>query len=750
MHYSLAKRTTSLRKVALASVMLLLILSIFSYVLLKKHELSRGLQAIYYQNASFSGEPASLELSRTVNLRSAKIDEVSPTRRNYSIEWQGYFLIKEAGLYEFTTVSDDGSLVYINDILVVDNSGFHPLKQVSGREFLLPGFHSIWVRYCQGAGTDVLLFYGNKLGTEKAPIAGEQLFPSIPYHQSLMLDQKVRTYYMVLRAIWGFVSIFILLFLISRIIRLVSKKRDIDYHSFLKRHYPLIIIITIGFIIRLIGINYGLPQPLHPDERQVMRLGLKIVAGDVHPQVFVWPTLYLYLTAIAYKLSSWLLWVLQYFFGFIHTFKKLYLLISSNLVTPYHYYLISRSISIILGTITIPVTYLIGKELSTKKAGLIAALFIALAYFPVLYSHFGIISTTMAFFTLLSFYFAIKIYQTGRLKYYVEAGIIGGLAVATKYNAAIIIVPLLLAHLFLFLKNGFAFNKKFYLRVMIIILFVLIGFFIGCPYSLLDFKNFAKEISGLVGSQKGLIEQSFRYFRGIQSSSWVLNFKFLWEGMGPFLLIFSLAGAVLSLIKRKYPDILLLSFPLCYYAAISLTKTPVARYTVAIYPFLLLLASIFILFLTKHFLSFPKAFLTGIIIVSLSIPFFNDIKLTYYFCQKDTRQMALEWIEENIPKNSKIAYEILGPDLSSIRGMMTYSEFSLGDKTFKYYQAKKIDYLITDSLTRNIYFRAGEKYYPTQIEFYLLLNKKCKLIKKFTKNQIFILNPTIWVYKCDQ
>lgn len=361
MHYSLAKRVTFLRKVAFASIMLFLILSIFSYALLKKHELSRGLQATYYQNASFSGKPAARELSGSVNLKSANIDYIAPSRTNYSIEWQGYLQINEAGLYEFTTVSDDGSLVYIDHILVVDNSGFHPLKQVSGRVFLLPGFHSMCVGYCQGAGTDILLFYGNKLGTKEVPIAGEQLFPSIPSYPSLMLDQKVRIYHIVLRAIWGFVAIFILLFLISKIIGLVSKKRDVDYYSLLKRHYPLIIIVTIGFIIRLIGINYGLPKPLHPDERQIMRLGLKIAAGDLNPHVFVWPTLYLYLTAIAYKFSCWLLWVLQYFFGFIHPFKKLYLLISSNQVTAYHYYLISRSISIILGTITIPVTYLIGR-----------------------------------------------------------------------------------------------------------------------------------------------------------------------------------------------------------------------------------------------------------------------------------------------------------------------------------------------------------------------------------------------------
>ena len=746
MQYSHKKRISRKKKVALISVIIFFILSIFSYVLLKKRELPRGLEAIYFQNESFYGLPTALELSRMINLSSAKIDEVSPTRTNYSIEWKGYLLINEEGLYEFTTVSDDGSVVFIDNILVVDNGGFHPLRKVSGRIFLRPDFHSIWVRYCQGSGSDVLLFYGNKLGTKSMPIHGEQLFPYLPSYQSLILDHTIKEYYIVLRAIWGFIIIFILFFLITKILRAISKKADITYLSFIKTHYILIIIIAIGFTLRFIGIGYGLPQPYHPDEKQVMSKASRIIAGDLNPHFFIWPTLYMYLIAIFYKFSYWLIWLLQYFFGFIHPLKRLYLLIHSNIITSYHYYLISRGISIIFGTITIPVTYLIGKELSSKKAGLIAALFIALAYYPVLYSHLGIISTTMVCLTLLSFYFAIKMYQTGRFKYYFEASIIGGLAIAAKYNAAIIIIPIFLAHLFLFLKNSYKFNRKFYLRAIIIILFVLIGFFIGCPYSLINYEKFTKDISWVVESQKGLQNTSI-YFKGIQSSSWAMDFKFLWEGMGPFLLILSLAGIILSLFKRKYPYLLLLSFPLCYFLMASQSKTPVPRYTLIIYPFLLLLASMFIIFLNKYFRSFPKAFLIGIIIVALSIPFYHVIKLDYYLCQKDTRQLALEWIRKNMPQGSKVAYEFFGPDPSILEGIVTYRQFSLGDNTFKYYQDRKIDYFISDSLTRNIYFKAGEKYFPTHIEFYLLLNKRCKLIKKYENNPIFIFNPTIWVYK---
>jgi len=190
--------------------------SVVSYRLQKKYSLPRGLETLYYQNQWFAGEPAFNELEESINLKKINIEKLSPARKNYSIEWKGYLLIEEAGLYQFTTASDDGSVVFIDDTLVVDNGGFHTLKEVSGSIFLLPGFHSIWVRYCQGEGRDILQFSAFKQGQEPLPISEEQLFPSIPPLRALRIEHGVEIYSIIVYSGWGVGFLSLVIWLIVR------------------------------------------------------------------------------------------------------------------------------------------------------------------------------------------------------------------------------------------------------------------------------------------------------------------------------------------------------------------------------------------------------------------------------------------------------------------------------------------------------------------------------------------------------
>ena len=39
----------------------------------------------------------------------------------YSVNWEGYIYIKETGVYGFGTISDDGSQIFIDDSMIVNN-----------------------------------------------------------------------------------------------------------------------------------------------------------------------------------------------------------------------------------------------------------------------------------------------------------------------------------------------------------------------------------------------------------------------------------------------------------------------------------------------------------------------------------------------------------------------------------------------------------------------------------------------------
>lgn len=66
---------------------------------------------------------------------------------NYGIRYTGYLWIGVEGLYTFTTNSDDGSLLYLDQRLVVNNDGSHPATEHSGTVHLYAGLHRFELRY---------------------------------------------------------------------------------------------------------------------------------------------------------------------------------------------------------------------------------------------------------------------------------------------------------------------------------------------------------------------------------------------------------------------------------------------------------------------------------------------------------------------------------------------------------------------------------------------------------------------------
>ena len=89
----------------------------------------------------------------------------------FGIRYTGGFQVYQGGEYQFRCVSDDGSKVWIDGQLIINNDGVHPARGVSGKIYLTPGHHSIQVDYFQGPRTMVCL------GLYMTPPGGtEQLF----------------------------------------------------------------------------------------------------------------------------------------------------------------------------------------------------------------------------------------------------------------------------------------------------------------------------------------------------------------------------------------------------------------------------------------------------------------------------------------------------------------------------------------------------------------------------------------------
>jgi subtilisin family serine protease len=76
---------------------------------------------------------------------------------NYGFMYEGYVYVPRAGTYTFYTNSDDGSRLWINETLVVENGGVHSSRERAGTINLTAGYHAIRVSYFQKASVQSLI-----------------------------------------------------------------------------------------------------------------------------------------------------------------------------------------------------------------------------------------------------------------------------------------------------------------------------------------------------------------------------------------------------------------------------------------------------------------------------------------------------------------------------------------------------------------------------------------------------------------
>jgi len=94
----------------------------------------------------------------------------SPTAEvaaDFVVEWKSYLRVEADATVDFATFSDEGSWLWIDDKLVVDNGGIHSPQVRTGRVALKKGLRKIRVRYFQMRGGRTLA-----VGYKKVPRPG--------------------------------------------------------------------------------------------------------------------------------------------------------------------------------------------------------------------------------------------------------------------------------------------------------------------------------------------------------------------------------------------------------------------------------------------------------------------------------------------------------------------------------------------------------------------------------------------------
>ena len=131
---------------------------------------SNGLLGYYYRSPDWTGEPMRIQRDLFI----APNDAVDSP---YSVRWVGKVAAPEAGAYVFGTRSDDGSFVYVDGQLVVDNGGRHGAEYREGAIELSQGWHDIQVLYSDMGGSRAMELWWRPPGGRDALLPSRYLRP---------------------------------------------------------------------------------------------------------------------------------------------------------------------------------------------------------------------------------------------------------------------------------------------------------------------------------------------------------------------------------------------------------------------------------------------------------------------------------------------------------------------------------------------------------------------------------------------
>ncbi len=104
----------------------------------------------------------------------------------FGIIYKGVFEITEPGVYTWRLSSDDGSKLWIDDQLIINDDGVHGEQSIEDTIQLKKGLHQIKVWYFQGPATEIALqFYVKRPNAET-----EEIFDLINFNKSLQKASK--------------------------------------------------------------------------------------------------------------------------------------------------------------------------------------------------------------------------------------------------------------------------------------------------------------------------------------------------------------------------------------------------------------------------------------------------------------------------------------------------------------------------------------------------------------------------------
>ena len=425
----------------------------------------------------------------------------------------------------------------------------------------------------------------------------------------------------------------------------------------------LIVLLTLG--LRFYGIDWDDGGLFHPDERAILMQTQQIdfpspgEFGDLlsaensplNPGWFNYGSLPLYalrtLQAIASPVTDWDVFDLR---------------------------IPGRTISALADTVTVLLIFAFAARWYGRRVGLLASLLTALAVIHIQLSHFFAVDTILAMFIMATILVLVRVAHAGRRRDAVLAGVLFGLAVATKASASPLMLAIVVAHLIsAFSAPGDRFSLAPFNRDRLRLFIVgglttagaaLAAMAVAQPYMFIDFGQFWTDVTRESEMVRRIVDLPFtrqyadtpRYlYQAWQLGTWglgpVLGLA-VWGGLG--------AGLIVAWRSRRKVDLVVLAWIVPYLAITGWFDVKFMRYMLPVTPLLLIYGGRGAWWFVDALRRLPGLRRTATpLVIGVLIVFTAHYALAFasIYAQPHPAQEASDWIVANAAPGSTILKE---------------------------------------------------------------------------------------------
>lgn len=401
------------------------------------------------------------------------------------------------------------------------------------------------------------------------------------------------------------------------------------------RRSLFVALLVLAFALRVAGLDFGLPlAEARPDEQTIAYQAMKFGRGDLNPHSFNYPSLFKYVVFVLFGGDFAVGRVLGRFGGqedFLRAF----------FAADPEFRLLMRAWSAVLGTVGVALV-------ARTPGGLWGVFLLAVSFLHVRDSHFGVTDITMVTLTTGAVVLALELQRNASLRAAAGAGLVAGLATSTKYNAALLVVPLVAAAATARGPGGLWPAPTERVRLAAVALGVMAaGFLLGTPYALLDARQFVTD---------------FRYEMGHLAEGHHIDVGVGWlhhatatlpDAVGWPVYVLGVGAMIMGSFGNGRLAAVLFSFPVVYFLAIGRGNTAFYRYMLPVVPFLCIGTGAF---LAAVHTRFGKVVALGLGVAVAAPSFARALDADRLFLAGDTRSAMGAWIEENVPSDSVIVH----------------------------------------------------------------------------------------------